>query len=112
MAQEYGFEPDTVGRIVLAVDEACANVIRHAYGENDEGEIILRILDDADTLVFRLIDYSSPVDPRNIKGRDLDDIRPGGLGVHLIKEIMDQVRFMDPPPGAGNQLEMRKARIL
>jgi len=95
--------------LVLAVDEAAVNIIRHAYGGADAGEIVLQILNNRDVLVFRLTDFAPPVDRASICPRDLDDIRPGGLGVHLIAEVMDEFEFVEPPPGAGNVLEMRKA---
>jgi len=95
--------------LVLAVDEAAVNVIRHAYGDSGTGEIVLQILNNRGVLVFRLTDFAPPVDTARICPRDLDDIRPGGLGVHLIAEVMDEVEFVAPPPGAGNVLEMRKA---
>lgn len=109
-ARQFGFEAALVEQVVLAVDEACANIIQHAYGPDAEGDIVLEILAQDDTLVFRLTDFSAPVDKNRIKGRSLDDIRPGGLGVYLMSQIMDTVTFLEPPPGAGNLLEMRKSR--
>lgn len=94
--------------VVLAVDEACMNIIQHAYHNDPAGEIVVQILNNRDELVFRLIDFAAPVDKTCIRSRDLDDIRPGGLGVHLMSEVMDEVRFVEPPAGAGNALEMRK----
>lgn len=93
--------------LVLAVDEACQNVIRHAYG-GGEGDLILRLNIAADTVEIDLIDFARPVDPAAVCPRDLDDIRPGGLGTHFIREVMDDVRFLAPPPGAGNLLRMTK----
>ena len=70
--------------------------------------LILQILQSGDTLIFRLRDFAPPVDREKVKPRDLEDIRPGGLGVHFIGNIMDAMRFVDPPDGRGNLLEMRK----
>ncbi len=100
--------PDIVDGIVLAVNEACMNIIQHAYAEQEAGEIILEILSCQDELVFRLTDFARPIDKSTIKSRDLDDIRPGGLGVYLIDEMMDKAVFLDPPDAKGNILEMRK----
>jgi sigma-B regulation protein RsbU (phosphoserine phosphatase) len=108
-AGRYGFSPEDVGALVLAVDEACANIIRHAYGHDKPGDIVLEILESDDKIIFRLIDFASPVDPRAIRARDLEDIRPGGLGVHFMREVMDEVEYMTPPRGVGNVLEMRKS---
>lgn len=92
----------------LAVDEAVCNIIRHAYGEEDTGEIILEILRLENTLAFRLIDFAPPIDPAKVKSRDLADVRPGGLGVYLIRQIMDTLSFEKPPAGAGNLLVMTR----
>lgn len=106
-----GAAAECVDDVVLAVDEACQNVIRHAYGEHRSGEILLRLELEGTELVFTLIDFAPPVDPRTVRPRDLDDIRPGGLGTHLISEVMDSAEFGEPPPGCGNLLRMKK-RIL
>jgi sigma-B regulation protein RsbU (phosphoserine phosphatase) len=99
---------DFIASTVLAVDEATVNVIRHAYKEGESGEVILQIARDNDRLIFRLIDFAAPIDQATIKPRNLGDIRPGGLGVHIIREIMDTMEFVQPPQGAGNALEMTK----
>jgi sigma-B regulation protein RsbU (phosphoserine phosphatase) len=93
---------------VLAVDEACQNVIRHAYGKEREGEIVLRIEQRGDELILSLIDFAPPIDPAKVQPRDLDDVRPGGLGTHLIREVMDSAEFVEPPAGCGNLLRMVK----
>lgn len=94
--------------LVLALDEACTNVIRHGYEGDPSGLVILQILHEGDTLIFRLRDFAAPVDRQKVRPRDLKGVRPGGLGVHFIGEIMDVMRFLDPPEGRGNLLEMRK----
>ena len=104
----FGCDSELMTSLVLALDEACTNVIRHGYGGDPSGTLILQILQSGDTLIFRLRDFAPPVDREKVKPRDLEDIRPGGLGVHFIGDIMDVVRFVDPPDGRGNLLEMRK----
>jgi sigma-B regulation protein RsbU (phosphoserine phosphatase) len=106
--EKQGCEQDIINNVVLGVNEACMNVIQHAYGEGHSGEIILEILDVQGELVFRLTDFADTVDKSCIKPRDLDDIRPGGLGVHIINEVMDKIEYLDPPNGVGNVLEMKK----
>lgn len=111
---------ETMGRIhspscdincaVIAVNEACMNIIQHAYGEKREGKIILQIFDLGEDLLFRLIDFANPVDTSKIKSRDLEDIKPGGLGVHMIHEVMDECRFLKCPEGVGNIFQMRKRK--
>jgi len=94
--------------VVLAVDEACQNVIRYAYKGCDDGVIEVSIAHCGDNLVFEISDDADTVDPDTIKPRDLDDIRPGGLGTHLIQEIMDQVEFLPRSAEGGNILRMIK----
>lgn len=101
-------EHEMTEQVILAVDEACQNVVRHAYGGRDDGEIAVELRRDGDDFVVELQDFAAPVDLNAIQSRDLDDIRPGGLGVHLIREIMDDVQFVTPPAGVGNLLQLRK----
>ncbi|MCK5479190.1 MAG: ATP-binding protein, partial [Methylococcales bacterium] len=53
-------------------------------------------------------DNAPTIEKENIRSRDLDDIRPGGLGVYFIHEIMDQVEYLENPKGTGNVLQMKK----
>ena len=98
---------DTIGDVVLAVDEACQNVIRHAYGGSG-GQMIVEMRRKGCELTLDLLDFAPPVDRATVVPRDLDDIRPGGLGTHLIREIMDRADFVVPPEGGGNLLRMTK----
>jgi anti-sigma regulatory factor (Ser/Thr protein kinase) len=94
--------------VVIAVDEACQNVIRHAYGDGARGDIVVALSRTEDRLVVNVVDFAPPVDPSQITPRALDDIRPGGLGTHFIRECMDASEFRTPPQGAGNRLWMEK----
>ena len=93
--------------VVIAVDEACQNIIRHAY-LGQPGEIVLQLRRCGDDLVIRLIDFAVPVDPSKVQPRPLDELRPGGLGTHLMRQLMDDIAFLPPPEGAGNLLQMTK----
>lgn len=106
-ALDLGCPPGSVADVVLAVDEACQNIIRHGYGGAD-GDIIVQVARDRGALVVRLVDFAPPVDLAKICPRALDDLRPGGLGTHFIREVMDEVSFLPPPPGTGNLLQMIK----
>jgi sigma-B regulation protein RsbU (phosphoserine phosphatase) len=94
--------------IVLAIDEACQNVIRHAYKGDPTGVIELEIRRKGDDLVFSLLDLAPEIDPSQVKPRDLDDVRPGGLGTHFIRKVMDRADFMPQPGSNGNLLRMVK----
>ncbi len=103
-----GCDSGVVQDVVIAVDEACQNVIRHAYGGDEAGEIELEITRVNGDLVLYLRDYADPIDISKVKPRDLDDLRPGGLGTHFINEVMDEVEFMPSPTDGGNLLKMLK----
>ena len=107
VTRELGCPPDMAQDMVLAVDEACQNIIRHAY-RGGEGDIVLHVDREDDLLVIRLMDFAPPVEVAKIRPRSLDDVRPGGLGTHLMRSVMDQVDFLAPPAGIGNLLQMVK----
>ena len=105
-----GFDESTRGDIVLAVDEALANVIKHAYhGQNDKPiKITLRnVGGNESALKIELRDWGEQVETSNIKSRDLDDVRPGGLGVHIMSRCMSEVNYVHMPDG-GTLLTMVK----
>ncbi|MGE4062412.1 MAG: SpoIIE family protein phosphatase [Rhodospirillaceae bacterium] len=93
----------------MAVDEACQNIIRHAYKNRpDAGDIVLDFVRRGGVLEVDIMDFADPVDPDSIRPRDLSEVRPGGLGVHLIKSVCDEAKFLPPPPGVGNLFKLTK----
>jgi anti-sigma regulatory factor (Ser/Thr protein kinase) len=115
MASQDGFPPDIIDRLVLAADEALCNVIKHGYDARPDGEIlvILRPIAACDRhgLDIVIVDRGKSTDPAAICGRDLADIRPGGLGVHIIRSTMDKVRYRRRT-GGGMLLRMVKYNIV
>lgn len=107
-ARLCGFSLDDAKDVVLAVDEACANIIEHAYGWSVDAEIVLSIFRVEGGIQIQLRDFAPPVSLRTVHPRDLDDVAPGGLGTHFINSIMDHTRFMRAPDGEGNILELTK----
>ncbi len=107
-SEEAGCCSELSDRLVLAVNEACMNVIQHAYQGDELGEIVLEMLNNNGKLHFRLVDYANSIDLDSVKPRDLDDLRPGGLGTHFINEIMDECDMGHLEEGKGNYLEMIK----
>jgi anti-sigma regulatory factor (Ser/Thr protein kinase) len=101
---------DFIEEVVLAVDEACANVVTHAHNNDDKytGDIILEIFHNEDEIRITLTDFADPVDTSKIKSRELDEVRPGGLGIHFMNELMDEIRYLEIKSGIGNILEMKK----
>ena len=95
--------------IVLAVGEACMNIIEHAYCDEDTGDIILEIERQDDNMIFRLTDFAHRKSCKEeMKGRPLEEVRPGGLGCHIINEIMDEVKLIECNSDCGNVLQMKK----
>lgn len=108
LAREQGCSEENLDCMVMAINEACMNVMQHAYNQIDDGEIVLEFWQESDELVIRIYDFADKVDLNTIRSRNLDDLRPGGLGVHLIHKVMDKVEYRDVPEQTGNLLEMRK----
>ena len=103
-----GCNADLTEKLVLAVNEACMNVIQHAYRGDHSGEFILEILNNENKLLFRIEDYAAPINLSAVRPRDIDDLRPGGLGTHFIREIMDDFKMGHLEGDVGNFLEMSK----
>lgn len=106
-ADLMGYDADLRTRILLAVTEAVTNVIRHAYGGVEDKPIDLEVWVGEDGMRLELIDYGRFIDPKHIASRPLEEVRPGGLGVHLIKTTMDRVEYRENAHG-GTTLTMVK----
>ncbi len=105
---DAGVKRDIRDKLVLAVDEACCNIIRHAYGPKNSGDIHLRVTMDEGVLEFRLLDSAPAVDAQCVRAKPLGECRSGGLGVALIDKVMDEWVLHGSPDGRGNRLIMRK----
>ncbi len=101
LAAGLGFSEAECHAVVLAVDEALTNIIRHAYRGNAEQpiEASFHRIEAAqngqrrEALEILLEDRGPAVDPEKLCGRALEDVKPGGLGLHFIRECMDTVEF-------------------
>lgn len=111
IASQVGFNNDEASKIELAVDEACTNVIKHAYGNNSNKTIDILIKIDKEKLIIIVSDKGKGFDPDNVQVPDLNESirsgRKGGLGICLIKTLMDKVDFQIKP-GLKNQVKMVK----
>ena len=106
---ESGVDISVIEASQLSVGEAAMNIIEHGFdGGATEGRIELEIGSNQDELVFCLLDNAPSVAGKQFHPRKLDDIRPGGLGVHFMRELMDSVEFLPTGAAQGNVLEMRK----
>jgi anti-sigma regulatory factor (Ser/Thr protein kinase) len=84
---------DTTRHLILCVDEACANVIKHSYQGPCDEPIEASFFIEKDDFKVQIRDYGKQCDSSEIKPRCLEEIRPGGLGTHFMNEIMDEVSY-------------------
>lgn len=104
-----GFGDDPVGEVELALTEALANVLEHAYRGDESKRIDVGVEFDGTTLRVRVRDWGEYFDPASYRGRDLDDPGEGGYGVFLMSQLMDDVT-REPQPGGGTLLTLIKIR--
>jgi anti-sigma regulatory factor (Ser/Thr protein kinase) len=97
LAAMIGWDESESRCITLAVDEALANVIRHAYHGRTDGRIELQIHADDDELQIRIRNTGDPPDPVRICAREVGCDKIGGLGTHIIRDVMDSVSYESGP---------------
>lgn len=96
-ASAAGLNEDESFHCRMAVDEACTNIIEHAYGGEDKGAIEVKCLIEPGVCSIQIVDRGKSFDPEAVPppsfGEKLDEIRPGGIGLHLMRQMMSLVRF-------------------
>lgn len=92
--EPYPFSEEERTLMVLGVDEACTNIIRHAYHLRDDQLIALSVESRRQCIRLRLRDYGMQTTPQAMAGRPHDLIKPGGLGLHLIRNAFDKVDYI------------------
>ena len=97
--------------VVLAIDEACQNIIVHGYKGQGTGEIDIMLSRHEDGLLAEIRDTAPRIDPKKIVHRALSDLKPGKLGTYFMSKIMDRLEYL-PAPGGGNLLRMFKRKDL
>lgn len=112
-ADAAGLDARAVYAVQLAVDEACSNIIEHAYGGEGRGDIECTYIINSHGLTVILRDYGCPFDPTSVPEPDLcaslEDRQAGGLGLYCIRQLMDQVCF-EFTSDSGNVLTMVKCK--
>ena len=110
-ALNAGIPMTKVEDIMLAVDEACTNIIKHAYKLSPEGEIIIKIDYDKEKFTITIIDYGKSFKPESVPLPDLQkyyrEHKVGGLGIYLMRSLMDDVKYTSVP-GKYNQVLLSK----
>lgn len=110
-AHQIGLNERATYEVQLAVDEACSNIIEHAYGGEGKGEIEITCNLAPDGIEIVLKDEGKPFDPDSIKeieiGTPLEKLGSRGAGVFLMRKLMDEVRF-EFSKKSGTILKMKK----
>jgi serine/threonine-protein kinase RsbW len=113
IARDGGFSDKDIYNIQLATDEAASNIIEHAYENQPDGILELSCDMKGDTITITLIDHGESFDPSEIPlpdlKADLSDRKIGGLGIFLMRKLMDQVHY-EPKPDKSNVLTMTKRK--
>jgi serine/threonine-protein kinase RsbW len=111
VASEVNIPKDVVENIILAVDEACTNIIKHAYKFSPDGEIIVKIKTSKSKFEIKILDYGINFEPEKVPEPDLQKYyrqrRVGGLGIYLMKTLMDEVKY-STVPGKYNEVSLVK----
>lgn len=94
--------------IILAVDEVCANIIRHGYENDPTKKISLSVTPYPEQLVIEISDSGISFDITRARPRNLEEIKPGGLGVCIIKKVMDHVAYNTTQDGVNHMKLIKK----
>ena len=121
-AGEAGLDEDAIFHLELCCDEACTNIIEHAYGGENKGKIVVSYEAKPDSFVIALYDNGRSFNPddvpspplptnspddKTVENRFIDELKIGGLGIHFMRKLMDEVHFTIDPQ-KGNTLIMVK----
>jgi serine/threonine-protein kinase RsbW len=112
--RDAGFDQDLIFHVQMAVDEACSNVIEHAYQGQDKGDITLCCDCNGEEWIIAIYDTGRSFDPSLVPepnlNANLDDIKTGGLGLYFMRQLMDEVEFSFDQE-RGNKLLMVKRGV-
>ena len=108
--EKLHIEQNLKEELVLAIAEAAQNIVKHAYKDNPDTEdkMVVQISCNENKLQIGFYDMGTPVDPTKVKHREIDNVKPGGLGTFFIQEIMDAVEFKDGNKPWINHLVLTK----
>ena len=113
VASRGGFDGKEVYAIQLAADEAASNIIEHAYGDMPAGDIEITCEMKNGVLTITMRDHGRPFDPASVRPpnlkADLSKRKIGGLGIYLMRKLMDSVHY-ESVPGQGNLLTLQKRK--
>jgi serine/threonine-protein kinase RsbW len=114
-ASAAGLSKEDIENIMLAVDEACTNIIKHAYKSYNDGEIVINLEFNAQKILISIIDYGNTFNPDSVPDPDLQKYykngRVGGLGMYLMKTLMDDVKYISVPGEYNKVLLSKKINV-
>ena len=108
--EKLQIQQDLKDELVLAIAEAAQNIVKHAFknAANANELMVVQISCENNKLQIAFYDRGTPVDPKKVKHREIDNVKPGGLGTFFIQEIMDAVEFKDGKKPWINHLVLTK----
>ena len=108
--EKLQIQQDLKDELVLAIAEAAQNIVKHAYKDfpDTDDKMLLQIKCNNGKLEIGFFDMGRPVDPTKVKHREIDNVKPGGLGTFFIQEIMDSIDFKDGGKPWINHLVLTK----
>jgi serine/threonine-protein kinase RsbW len=110
-ALQFGFNEEDVSKIALAVDEACTNIIKHAYRFDPTKSMTISVRGRNGAFEVSILDDGLQFNPGDVRPPDMKEylthFRKGGLGVYLMKSLMDKVEY-DIKPGKRNEVRLIK----
>ena len=114
VARKVGLHDEDINKIELAVDEACTNVVEHAYKDKENENIDVAIQIDYQKFTVIVTDKGQQFSPNDIQMPDMEqylaELRVGGLGIYLMKTLMDEVQYHTDEEGK-NSVKMVKHLI-
>ncbi|MBF0537920.1 MAG: ATP-binding protein [Nitrospirae bacterium] len=109
-AELYGLCRQDVEDIRSAIDEACSNVIRHAYKGDTQRQIVIGFRCLEDSFEVTIEDDAPKTSLSDLKQRNLDEVRVGGLGLHIIKKVFDSIAYDETKQGGNRLILVRTIR--
>ena len=108
--EKLHIQEDLKDELVLAIAEAAQNIVKHAFknAASPNELMVVQISCENNKLQIAFYDRGTPVDPKKVKHREIDNVKPGGLGTFFIQEIMDAVEFNDRKKPWINHLVLTK----
>jgi serine/threonine-protein kinase RsbW len=112
-AQLFGFGEIDAFQIALAVDEACSNLIRHSYHNDDTRQFVVKIEKNNSEIIIQVMDNGDAFNPMSVPEPDMEEyfkkFKRGGLGVQIMRKVMDKIEYLPAQtPSALNVLSLTK----